>query len=287
VSRIARDAKAAATRVAKKLRRTFEPAPPSPIFVFTHHKTGTVLFRNLFHEVARTFGWSWSEHFRWCDDPPGTDVTFFGTSLAGPRVMAQEFRGVHVVRDPRNVLLSGYGYHRRCRERWCINTDFDPSTPIRFPRVPYSQEHRPEEWKRAYLDGLAGRSYQQHLLDCDVDRGLIFEMEHYAAWTTEQMLAWNYHDPRVLEVKLEDVTSGFDEAMHDIFGHLLLTSSQVARAQRIAQRHDLSRMPREDVAALSHVSAHQTDWREQLQPLHEAEYRARFGEAHSKLGYRD
>ena len=265
-----------------------EPGPPRPIYAFTHHKTGSVLLSKVLGDVAHAFRWRSETHLRWTDERPAADVAQFMTSQVGPHVLAGDFRGVHVVRDPRDLVVSGAAYHRRCAEAWCVNTDFDATAPIGFPRVPYSQERRPEEWKRRYLADLAGRSYQEHLRDLDNDDGLLYEMRRYALWTTEQMLAWDYTDPRIIEVKMEDLAADFDGAWARIFSHLGLTESQQAAGLRIAAAHDLGRMDRSTRAAMSHVSsADPVSWRDEFGPAHRAEYAARFGAAHTHLGYPD
>src|SRR5438128_1241415 len=95
-----------------------EPRLPLPTYVFTYHKTGVVLFTKVFGDIARAFGWQRIEFTRWTNEPPPTEIAHFMHSLVGPRVLERDFRGVHVVRDPRNIAVSGYAYHRRCRERW-------------------------------------------------------------------------------------------------------------------------------------------------------------------------
>jgi len=92
-----------------------------------------------------------------------------------------------MVRDPRDIWVSSYLYHLRTREAWCTNTTFDASPPIVYPRVDYSFQHRSEEWKRAWLDRLGGRSYQDNLRGLDRDRGLAFELNGYTDRTLTAM----------------------------------------------------------------------------------------------------
>ncbi len=275
----------------RRVRRRLRPASPRlrwPVNVFTHHKAGTVLFTKVFRDIAAAFCWQYDQFFRWSDDRRAGDIAHFATALVGPRVLEEDFRGVHVVRDPRNLAVSGYAYHRRCREEWCINTNFDATPPIEYPRVPYSQERRSEDWKRRYLVDLAGRSYQEHLQRLAPEEGLLFEMRHYALWTTEQMLAWNYSDPRILEVKLEELSTQFDAVWLNIFTHLGFDDKQRDAALAIARRHDLSRMRSEERASIDHVSfSESVDWKDHFSPVHRSEYDARYGSAHQRLGYSD
>src|SRR5262249_37323907 len=145
--------------------------------------------------ITTLFGWQKELHLGLvkCIDL-SKQMVVFAHSLVDFELSAIPHKGVRLVRDPRDVWLSSYLYHQRCRERWCISENFDLTSPILAPRVPYSQQHRSEDWKRAYVEGLNGLSYQRNLLSRDADSGLDFEMNRYTDWTVEAMLAWK-HDP--------------------------------------------------------------------------------------------
>ena len=166
------------------------PAHPQ-IVVFTYHKTGTVLFQSILASVAAQFGLKFAEYFGYVERiDPGLDIALLAHSLVPPRFAARPFRAIRVVRDPRDIWVSGYLYHRRCSEAWCTNTNFNPSPPITYPRVDYSFQHYPEVWKQRYLAWLGGKSYQQNLLDRDRPAGLAFELEGYSGQTFKAMRDW-------------------------------------------------------------------------------------------------
>ena len=144
-------------------------------FFFCYHKVGSALCAKLAGKLAATFGWqvaAWAGQIKWIDT--SKQITTFAHSLIDFDLSAIPHKGVRLIRDPRDILVSGYLYHQRCQERWCVNDCFDLSPPILPPRVPHSQAHRSEEWKRAYLINLGGLSYQQNLLTRDLEDGLRF-----------------------------------------------------------------------------------------------------------------
>jgi hypothetical protein len=267
------------------------PCPTSgrsfPTYLFCYHKVGTFLLKNCFERICAEFGWRYREVYGKCNAiPDDGDVILFPHSQVDLNLAAKPYVGVHFYRDPRDVIVSGYLYHKRCNEAWCVNTNFDAREPILYPRVPTSQQHRPEEWKRRYLASLEGKSYQQNLLDRDQDQGLLFEMRHYAEWTIETMLTWNYHNPSVLEVPFETVMSRFDDTFLALFEHFGLSESQTARALEIAVREDLGRMSDRQLAANTHISSRKiTKWREYFRDTHKNAFRQQFGNALVQLGY--
>ena len=259
------------------------------ICIFTYHKVGSVLLSRVFREVSQEFGWQYRSLLgRQLKIPDEADVSLFSHSLIDLSQIASAFVGVHLIRDPRDIVVSGYLYHLRTSERWCTNTDFSSMSPILFPQVPYSQQHRSEEWKRNYLDSLSGRSYQENLLQRSQSDGLLFEMRNYASWTIESMRAWDFQRSNVLEVRFEDLMRHFDQTFFRIFEYLKFSPSQTKVAMKIAVEHDLGRKTDAEIAALDHVtSARTTRWDEYFDAAHHAEFRNLFPDVLQQLGYEE
>jgi hypothetical protein len=256
--------------------------------VFTYHKTGTVLFEKVMRALASHFGLTVAVHFGWVEKvDPATDIVLLGHSLVGRDFAARPFRAIRVVRDPRDVWVSGYLYHRRCREEWCTNTDFDASAPITYPRVDYSFEHYPESWKGDYLAWLGGKSYQDNLLERDREAGLAFELAGYTGRTLDAMRGWTLAGPDVLQVQLEDVVREFDDTLGAIFEHVGFSDDECAQAVELASPHDVGRMSDEAVAENRHIHSRTTSrWREFLSASEIDEFERRYADVIVDLGYR-
>jgi hypothetical protein len=250
------------------------------MFVFCYHKSGTQLFSKTLRGIARHFGLKMEVALGAVEEiDSAVDIVLVSHSLIRFDLGRHSYRGVRIVRDPRGIWVSGYWYHRRCSERWCLNTNFDTSPTIRFPQVPYSQEHRSETWKQDYLGGLDGRSYQENLLALDVDAGLAFEEERYADWTAEAMTAWQ-PDERTIDVQMESIAANFDASMKTIFSHLGFSGDRLADVIRISQSNDIARMSDEAVANNSHITSRDISlWQHYLPP----EKRRRFEDQHGAL----
>lgn len=275
--------------VKRRLRQQTYKRKNFPIYIFTHHKTGTVLATNVLKEISDFLGLKLCRVYGYCDEiPDGYDVVIFEHSLVSNKILSSSFRGVHIIRDPRNVLISGYQYHRHTEELWCNTRPLAGTLPehIKFPLVPYSREHKSPEWKKRYLEDLKGLSYKDNLKCLDTQKGLAFELDRYASWTIEDMANWNYELDNVLEVKMEDILKNYDEVFSNIFDHLGFTGKLREKALHIAQSHDLNRMSASEIKANKHIHSKNHSKRENLLDDEILKsFTEKYGETLKKLGY--
>jgi hypothetical protein len=255
--------------------------------VFTYHKTGTVLLEQVMRAVADRFGLSVSLQYGWVEMvDPAPDIVLLAHSLVGRDFAARPFRAVRIVRDPRDIWVSGYLYHRHCAEEWCTNTNFDPTPPITFPRVDYSFQHYPERWKRAYLARLGGKSYQQNLRECDQERGLAFELAGYTGCTLDAMRGWRLVLPDLLTVQLETVTRDFDGTLGATFRHLGFGGDECETAIELARPHDIARMSDAAIARHPHIHSRTiSKWRDFLSTAQIGAFERHYGGLITNLGY--
>ncbi len=259
-----------------------------PIYIFCHHKVGTVLMQKVFGDIARANGWSFGSVFGEVDRIPDKDVLVFCHSIADVSKLPKDFLGVHVCRDPRDIIVSGYLYHCRTNEKWCVNKDFSLVSPILFPNVPYSLQHQSEAFKIEYIESLNSKSYQENLNELSQGEGLIFEMEHYGDWTIAAMRQWNYHDSRILEMKFEKIMEVFDQSFVDIFEFLGLCESSEHDVMALAQVHDISRKNDTELSLMDHVSSKKTSkWKSYFDEPQIKKFKEKFGGVVSELGYED
>jgi hypothetical protein len=258
--------------------------------IFTYHKSGTSLFAHVMDHAAAALGLTIGVRYgKVWDIDPHLDIVRLPHSLLG-FTLDRSFRAIRVVRDPRDIWLSGYLYHRHCQEAWCVNADLDPTPPIQVPRVDHAFQHRPERWKRRYLERLGGKSYQRNLLDRDRDAGLAFELEGYTACTLEAMRDWSFiggvTGSHVATVRLEDLVADYDAGMLGVFRHLGFTEAMCATAVRLAQAEDMTRMDGATLAARPQIHSQTlSKWRDMLSPAQIAGFEQRHGDLIMALGY--
>jgi hypothetical protein len=256
------------------------------LICFSYHKTGTSLFLHVMTKVCARLGFTLANYYGLvtCLDPRPDVVLLPHSVLRAP--LDRPYRAIRLIRDPRDIWVSGYLYHLRCDEEWCRNTDLDPSPPIGWPRVDYSVLHWPEAWKRRYLERLGGQSYQQNLLDRSSADGLDFELEGYTGCTLATMREWKLNGAEALDVKLEDVMADFDGAMRRIFDHFGFTPDQSLAALEVARSEDIRRMA--DVAMAERPQIYSrtiSKWRDVLSVGQIARFEALHGDLICGLGY--
>ena len=259
--------------------------PERQIHIYTHHKIGTALTSKVFRDIATYYGLTFVDAPGYNSNVKNADVVHYWHSQISDEIQNSNHKGIHIVRDPRDVIVSGYLYHQRCKEEWCTNQDFNIDGDISYPQVDYSQEHLSHDEKVEYLNSLNKKSYQENLKSMSQDDGLIFEMDGFAGRTIADLLNWN-SNPNILDVKFEDLLADYDEKWRTIFIHLGFEGKHLERVSNFAKRHDLSRMSTDQIAKDKHISTGKlTKWKEYFNENIDAEYRKRFGDAHTKLDY--
>jgi hypothetical protein len=267
------------------------PRVSPQLIVFSYHKSGTSLLLHVMTKVCERLKLSLANQFGLVDrldlEP---DVVLLPHSLLPRRLergpLDRPYRAIRMVRDPRDIWVSGYLYHRHCHEGWCTNTDLDLTPPIQWPKVDYSFAHRPEDWKRDYLERLGGKSYRQNLLDRSLTDGLDFELAGYTGCTLEAMRDWELAGADATDVKLEDVMADFDGAMLGIFSHFGFTPEQSKAALEVARSEDVNRMDGAAIASRPQIHSRTiSKWRDILSPVRIARFEALYGDLILALGY--
>ncbi|PWE29264.1 hypothetical protein DDZ14_18005 [Maritimibacter sp. 55A14] len=245
------------------------PEAPRLICVGTHHKTGTIWMQTVFKRISRDLS-IFSKQVRpraMAEVPAGARAILVNWSSAFPaelRTMS-DARFLHMIRDPRDVLISGAKYHL--------------TAPVRG-----------EKFLHVPRDDLGGLTYQQHLnaLPDDLSR-LRFEMENKHLATLREMLAWDYGDPAVFELRYETLIRDESCAIFtDALRFLGFDGEELETCRDIFWRNSLFGGLREGRSGrvAGHVnSGAVAQWKRKL-PLEIAEeYRDRHGDDLIALGY--
>jgi Sulfotransferase domain len=256
------------------------------LICFSYHKTGTSLLLHVMTKVSQRLGRSLVNHYGLVDQlAVEPDIVLLPHSmLRAP--LDRPYKAIRVIRDPRDMWLSAYLYHKHCDEGWCRNTNFDPTPPIMWPRVDYSFANRPEAWKLQYLERMGGKSYQQNLLDRSMADGLAFELEGYTSCTLETMRQWELNSAEALDIRLEDVMADFDGSMLRVFEYFGFSAVEREAALDVARTEDVRRMNDDAIARRPQIHSRTiSKWRTFLSPTQVAQFEARHGDLIRDLGY--
>jgi hypothetical protein len=221
-----------------------------------HHKAGTVWFRRVLQAVATEYGLRFFGGSQ--DDlPPQADLFFQDNSWIDADAL-QAFRGSHVIRDPRDLVVSGYHYHLWTGEAWA---------------------HEP--WP-----SLGGKTYQEHLRSLDEDGGLHAEIDRVAKMALD-MVRWDYDDARFVNLRYEDVVADGSTAFTTIFQHYGFSDAAVARSTEIALGFTLEKaaaIPKPE--GKSHVrSGKPGEWRDRFTAAHLEHCKEAMADTLVALGY--
>lgn len=227
----------------------------------THHKAGTHWILRVLRELARRYGLELLQMDDPFADPARADVLVDHQSTLDLSALPP-FRGSHMIRDPRDMVVSGYFYHQWTHEAWVHEPD---------PRYD-------------------GRSYQEYLNAVGREEGLLEEVRR-CAFTFESMAQWDYHDPRVFEIRYEDLMRDGEEVFRRLFAHYGLAPEAVEAGLDIARRNSFEararRRPGEVQEGSVLRSGRPGQWREHFTPAVAARFREVTGDLLVRLGYED
>jgi len=260
--------------------------PPEKIHLYTHHKIGTALMSKVFRDVSRYYGLQFHDAAGYTKSVPKKyDIVHYWHSQCSEEILSSKHLGIHLTRDPRDVIVSGYLYHQRTKEEWCNNEDFEIKQNIQYPQVDYSQIHLPHEEKVKYLESLNGKTYQNNISLLDQDDGLIFEMDGFAGRTIRDLANWPGNE-NILEMKFEQIIEQYDNTWEGIFSHLGFTGKHLARVCKIAKSHDMNRMSEKRISKDKHISTGKLKkWKEYFSKEVQQAYTERFENIHLELNY--
>lgn len=159
---------------------------PRFLCVGTHHKTGTIWLRRVFRTIAAELGLAYQFVHRATPlsklPESGRAILFNWSSRFSNELLNNSAtRILHMIRDPRDVLISGMKYHQI---------------------APVAGEEFLHEPRR----DLGGKTYQQHLNSLpDTVEKLRFEMKNKHRETLSDMLDWDYQNPNSAELRYENL----------------------------------------------------------------------------------
>jgi hypothetical protein len=239
----------------------------------SYHKCLTVYYGRVMHSLFNRF-LPWSRGYRHynshlADFYEGFDQYRVASvnNRAPDLQRLGEFRLSRFVRDPRDLVVSGYFYHRRGAEPW---------TTMENPTD--------DDWYFAngiVPDGLraAGGSFARYLQSIPPEEGLLAELE-FRRPHFESMAAWPAHR-NIVVYRYEDIIGRQREAFRELFDFYGLAPIERRLGDWLASRYSLARR-----AADGHVrNPEPGQWRRHFTPRVRRVFDAEYAALVKQLGY--
>lgn len=256
----------------RRARRTFAQWSPGPwaggtrtaprIVHCSHHKVGTVWFTQSLRSVAVVYGLTFARGA--AAGVGDADVVVYPHSRDfDPRDLRDRpFSGTHMIRDPRDIVVSGYFYH--------LWTD--------------------EPWAHVPRDEYGGATYQQHLRSLSEDDGISAEIRRASSGSLRDMADWTYTRPEFLELRYEDVIGNERETFRGIFVHHGFGPTAAEKAADLCDQYSFAKMTKRPVGSVEESSHRRSGKPGQWADLFRNEHRELFEGLNpglvDRLGYR-
>ena len=240
----------------------------------SYHKCLTVYYRRVMHAVFNLC-LPWSGGYRHYN----SHLEDFYAGFRDQRVASinnralglerlGRFRISRFIRDPRDLVVSGYFYHRRGAEAW-VNLAAPTAEDWYFAngRVP--------EGLRA-----AGCSFAEYLRAIPEEDGLLAELE-FRRHHLESMAEWPADHPDVVTIRYEEILGDEVRVFRRLFAFYGLAPLERALGGFFARRYSLRRL-----APDPHVrNPASGQWRQHFTPRVKRAFDARYAGLVEQLGY--
>jgi hypothetical protein len=193
------------------------------------------------------------------------------TSVSGHALDLDRFDDIRVVRfirDPRDLLISSYFYHKRGAEYWChlpdpTDTDWQLVRGIVPEAIP------------------AGASLTNYLHDASLEDGLFAEIE-LRRLHLKSMMEWPVEDDRVKLFRYEEILGDEIRTFEEIFNFF-----EMPMVSRVAAAHYAKRFRAgKKEAKPGHIrNASHGQWRELFTPALCEKFNEQYGDLLERYGY--
>jgi hypothetical protein len=240
--------------------------PPKLIYHGAHHKMGTVWLMRVLEKVASVFKLEMQKSNSVDESIDSGAQIFFSNhsqhwdafcEIAPDRVV-----GSHMIRDPRDAIVSGYFYH--------LWTD--------------------EKWAHLAREDFGGKSYQQHLRSLAQDEGLEVEIQSFSHYVNDyKMRTWDYDNELMLELRYEELIENESDQFEKLFQHYGFSESSLDKCVEIAATQSFKNVTKRNPGepnAKNHLrSGKPGEWHSVLKPQHVDLIDELFGDLISLMGY--
>jgi len=146
------------------------------------------------------------------------------------------------IRDPREIIISGYLYHKQCQEIWAINNNYNYYHGWKENHFRDKDLRKNKEYINFCNLFSKDISYKEKLLGLDVHDGLIHEMNHVAFLTLTGMGKFNFIEKsNVFILKMENILTNFEQSFQSLLDFLKIQENKRLAIYDKVSRFNLKR----------------------------------------------
>lgn len=225
-----------------------------------HHKAGSYWVARVLIELANRYGVQMDTF----DNGDFKMASYSGTILydntSGVIFDSSDYAGSHLIRDPRDVVVSGYFYHLWTSEQWVKN-------------IPRGET----------------MTYAESLKSLPKDQGMMYEMTHMGTKTAICMRDWNYNNPKFLELRYEDLITYPDETFISLFNHWGINPDLFEESLEVSRQFHMTAQTGRKIGEedpKSHMrSGKPGQWMNHFTEEHKVYFKEKWGDLLIALGY--
>ncbi|MDF1819131.1 MAG: sulfotransferase domain-containing protein [Immundisolibacteraceae bacterium] len=182
--------------------------------------------------------------------------------------LGEATRITRFIRDPRDLIVSGYHYHKRGAEPWCniVNPSIDDWRVVNG-NIPKNMG--------------TTHSYSSYLQSIDIEDGLLAEIEfrknHFSS-----MLQWPVNDERIKLFRYEDIIGQEKDVIDEMFIHYKASWIERRLSRFLAQHYSASNQKNKTAHIRNPKSG---QWNEVFTPKVEKTMEDLYSEVMERYGY--
>lgn len=257
-----------------------------------HHKAGTVLMTQIHRVIAK----SAKLKFQTCkqnDLDTNTNVWIQNHARIDFSLIQRPYKVSHIIRDLREISISGYHYHKKCSEKHVTAQGF-------INKLSKRKKARLESINelKFLLDGnWPEKSYQEILNNVPIETGLLFELTLKILPASLIMKNWDYDNPSSLEIKFEEFINNFNPNLRKLLEHYEIPVNYHDKIINAAQGSNPVNWKENRVMKSRHVNRdslqkngdetvfRHNKWEDQYTPRHKEVFKQLYGDLMIRLGY--
>ncbi len=241
----------------------------------SYHKCLTKYFINVMHNVynrSHTVTWKY-QHFNSLIDEfyrhfARLTVSSINNHALDLARLGDDARITRFIRDPRDLIVSGYFYHRRGAEAWCNGSNPKKKDwQVVNGCVPSGMDH--------------DQSFSSYLQNVSREKGLLAELE-FRTSHFESMVEWPLDDARIRIFRYEDIIGHEREVFSSIFSHYALPAADAAIAMYCAEELSANRRAKDTAHIRNPVPG---QWRQYFTPKVNEHFQDRYRHLLDLYGY--